>query len=93
MSSFKEISKNKTAILRGVGNYYGHVVKAEIMGFYESENVVRVKINDKRYMDFSLFNGWEHLEQKLYSTYQLDINHLKSIGDEDWLRNKFDNIM
>ncbi|WP_100613093.1 hypothetical protein [Confluentibacter lentus] len=88
----KAITKNKTAILRGVGGYYGHVVKAEIIGFDEKEQIVRVKLKNNKHMDFSIINGWEHLEQKLYSTYQLDINHLKAYENESWMYGTLDNI-
>jgi hypothetical protein len=88
----KDFLKNKTAILRGVGGYYGHVVKAEIVGFDEKEKVVRVKLNNDDFMDFSIINGWQHLTQKLYSTYQLDINHLMAYDKESWMYENLDNV-
>lgn len=67
----------KTAILRGYGDYYGHVIKAEIIEI--DEDSICVSVNGK-VMCFDADTGFEDGQRILKTGYQLV---LESISIEE----------
>ncbi len=65
-------------ILRGIGKYYGHSVKAELLEFDKIQCIAEVKTSEGE-MTFNTVTGFEAGigKETGFSTYQLDIDTLE----------------
>ena len=65
----------KHVILRGIGRYYGHVIKAELLELNKPNNEVKVKTSEGEFW-FSAVTGFQSGigKETGFSTYQLDID-------------------
>ncbi|RRO19658.1 hypothetical protein [Flavobacteriaceae bacterium 14752] len=102
MSDQKKSSvKTQYAIIRGLGNLYGRIVKAEIIEVIEEERIeVQLPNGERKHFDYD--TGLEILSRGIvcdkdsyleklkvcYSMYQLDLTHYHS-----WINAKEINLM
>lgn len=82
--------KKTHVILRGLGKYYGHVIKAELLDI--DQNNCEAKINTSEgELFFNTLNGFQSGigKETGFSTYQLDIDTIddKQFSERKYLNN------